>query len=168
MNRSHQVLKVLLFVAFCGFIAGTTMTACSEESSKEEEASKEMIQLEQAREQGAININGVERTELALLMRKMHDDLESMKVDIQNGKDVDASMYELYQRIKDAHPTEPQKIDAVYQSMADAFLANYERFEQAEGNQVEAYNIMLDNCLACHQQKCPGPVKAINKLKIKP
>lgn len=119
-------------------------------------------------ENGMTVINGVERSELALLMRKMYDEMKLVKDSIDRGQIVKTDFLEEFERIQTAHATEPEKIDDTYQAMAGAFLDNYALFEQTSENQAEAFNIMLQNCLVCHQQKCPGPVKAINKLKIKP
>lgn len=121
-----------------------------------------------ARAEGKVVVNGVERTELALLMRKMHDELAKVKDSLEAGYVVNTNFAEEFERIKYSHATEPEKIDEVYQHMADAFIDNYTAFEISKENQVETYNIMLENCMVCHQQKCPGPIKAINKLRIKP
>jgi len=102
------------------------------------------------------------------LMRKMYDEMKLVKDSLDEGLTVKTDFYEEFKRIQTAHATEPEKIDETYKAMADAFLSNYASFEQTSQNQAEAFNIMLQNCLVCHQQKCPGPVKAINKLKIKP
>ena len=119
-------------------------------------------------ERGMIIVNGVERSELARLMRQMYDEMKLVSDSLESGSSVSPKFYTNYERITSAHATEPEKIDELYQSMADAFLDNYESFEGDEDGQIPAFNIMVDNCLVCHQNKCPGPVKAIKKLKIKP
>lgn len=153
------VLASLCFIILVG--------ACSGSDEPEQATSDEVVDLlTLAREEGSVTINGVERTELALLMRKMHDEMEKVKDSLEQGYAVTARYTEAFTRIKEAHPTEPEKIDAAYQGMADAFIQQYKQFENSEGDQVKAFNLMLDNCLACHQHKCPGPVKAIKKLRI--
>jgi len=118
--------------------------------------------------EGITLVNGVERSELALLMRKMYDEMKLVSDSIEDGYAVRSSFYEEFAKITSAHATEPEKIDDLYQAMAGAFLTNYQAFEQDTTSQAEAFNIMIENCLVCHQNKCPGPVKAIKKLKIKP
>ncbi|MEQ9188664.1 MAG: hypothetical protein RLP15_13090 [Cryomorphaceae bacterium] len=113
-------------------------------------------------------INGVERAELALLMRKMYDEMALVKDSIKAGYVVKTDFLEEFKRIQTAHASEPEKIDETYQAMAEAFLVNYQLFESSQSEQVSAFNSMLQNCLICHEHKCPGPVKAIKKLKIKP
>ena len=40
-------------------------------------------------------------------------------------------------------------------------------FEWQEKEEIqEQYNTMLQLCVACHQQNCPGPIKKIQKLRI--
>lgn len=117
---------------------------------------------------GVTMVNGVERAELALLMRKMYDEMALVKDSIKAGFVVKADFLEEFKRIQTAHASEPEKIDETYQAMAEAFLVNYQLFESSQSEQAAAFNSMLQNCLVCHEHKCPGPVKAIKKLKIKP
>lgn len=155
----HNRLSILFFAAIMIF-------SCEMIKTDEAPNDDNKDPLAIAREEGKVVINGVERTELALLMRKMHDELAKVKDSLEAGYTVNTNFSEEFERIKYAHATEPEKIDEVYQHMADAFIDNYAAFEISKGNQKEAFNIMLDNCMVCHQQKCPGPIKAIKKLKI--
>ncbi len=147
-------LKWSILVASCFFFA------CSQPASESKE--------EQLPTDSMTVVNGVERTELALLMRKMYDEMALVKDSIKEGFTVKTNFLNEFKRIQTAHATEPEKIDATYKAMADAFLINYELFESSQGEQAKAFNSMLQNCLVCHENKCPGPVKAIKKLRIKP
>ncbi len=138
--------------------------ACQEnqnQSDTEEDQDEKMEQKE-----GITLINGVERSELALTMRDMYNQMKSVRDSLQAGQDIKTNYLERYKSIHTDHATEPEKIDELYQGMAANFLARYEAFEHATDDRPTAFNQMLDACLACHQQKCPGPVKAINKLKL--
>lgn len=150
------------------FMIAAMVMSCEMTKTKESNEPNPEDPLSIARAEGKVVVNGVERTELALLMRKMHDELAKVKDSLEAGYVVNTNFAEEFERIKYAHATEPEKIDEVYQHMADAFIDNYTAFEISKENQVETYNIMLENCMVCHQQKCPGPIKAINKLRIKP
>lgn len=112
-------------------------------------------------------IDGVERSELALTMRLMYDQMKLVADSLESGKEISTNYLEKFRSIHTDHATEPQKIDEVYQAMAASFLLKYEAFETSVNDRPQAFNAMLDACLACHQQKCPGPIKAINKLKLK-
>lgn len=110
----------------------------------------------------------LDRSELALLMREMYDEMKLVSDSLKSGKAVKTKYLERYREIHTATPTDSQKIDELYHGMSDAFLASYESFENSEAGQTEVFNAMVDQCLACHQQKCPGPAKIIRKLKINP
>ncbi|NQV54166.1 MAG: hypothetical protein HQ500_13350 [Flavobacteriales bacterium] len=141
-------------------LASSLFIACGQPTSESKR--------EESRSDSVMVVNGVERTELALLMRKMYDEMALVKDSIKLGYTVKTNFLEEYKRIQTAHATEPEKIDATYKAMAEAFLINYEMFETSQDEQAKAFNGMLQNCLVCHENKCPGPVKAIKKLRIKP
>ncbi len=151
MNKIYAILLILAVVV-----------GCQEVSKPEELGEKENTE----RREGITIINGVERSELALTMRSMYDQMKLAHDSLKTGKTISTDYLSKYKSIHTAIATEPEKIDEIYQDMATNFLAAYERFETEAENKSEAFNLMLDACLACHQQKCPGPIKAINKLKL--
>lgn len=117
---------------------------------------------------GVVRINGVERSELALTMRLMYDQMKLVRDSLKQGIPVKTNYLKRFESIHSDRATEPEKIDEVYRSMADHFLKSYERFESAPDTaKVKSFNSMIDACLACHQGKCPGPMQTIGKLKIK-
>jgi hypothetical protein len=142
------------------FMIGLAVVACN---AAQEEKPKESVPTD-----SVTVINGVERSELALLMRKMYDEMKLVKDSIEQGMTVRTNFLKEFERIQNAHATEPEKIDETYHAMASAFLDTYATFEGNQNEQARHFNIMLQNCLVCHQNKCPGPVKAIKKLSIKP
>lgn len=149
--------KVLLLGALIAIVAACA-TQGDQTQTKKDEVPHDSITV----------INGVERSELALLMRKMYDEMALVKDSLKEGHTVRTHFLEEFKRIQHAHATEPEKIDETYQALAEAFLFTYEQFEVSQEKQVEAFNQMLQNCLVCHENKCPGPVKSIKKLRVKP
>lgn len=149
--------KTLLAIA----VTVTVVVACANEETPSK-ASESKVP-----DDGITVVNGVERSELALTMRDMYDQMKLVKDSLKAGVAVQTNYLERYKRIHTDRATEPEKIDEVYNGMATLFISKYEAFERAvDTNKVEAFNQMLDACLACHQHKCPGPVKAIKKLKL--
>ena len=136
------------------------LIACSEQ----EKPTTETVVQEQPKHQV---INGVERSELALTMRYMYDQLVLTRDSLKEGIEVSRKIAQRIATIHTDTPTEPEKIDETYHAMADLFLNAYKNFEADTSGQIETYNAMIETCVACHQQKCPGPVKAITKLKVK-
>ncbi|HAW19757.1 MAG TPA: hypothetical protein DCX14_06205 [Flavobacteriales bacterium] len=149
-------------MALCFLI--TTGLACGTNASKDE--GEPVEQKKQELREGITIVNGVERSELALTMREMYDQMKTVRDSLARGEEIQTKFLSRFKSIHTDHATEPEKIDDVYNGMASSFLTSYERFEESDTNRVEAFNQMLDACLACHQQKCPGPIKAINKLKL--
>lgn len=115
---------------------------------------------------GFTMVNGVERSELALTMRQMYDQMKPVADSLRKGLPVTVDYLERYQSIHTDHPTDPKKTDEAYQAMAASFLEVYEAFENARENRTQAFNKMIDACLGCHQQKCPGPMKTIRTLRV--
>lgn len=138
--------------------------ACQEKQGEVE--SEAATEQETEQKEGITLINGVERSELALTMRDMYNQMKSVRDSLKAGHDIKTNYLNRYKSIHTDHATEPEKIDDLYQGMAANFLTRYEQFESNIKDRPAAFNQMLDACLACHQQKCPGPIKAINKLKL--
>lgn len=151
MKKVSMVLLIVAFIASC------------------QEAPKEKMIIEKGNQElreGITIINGVERSELALTMREMYDQMKLVHDSLKAGKQIHTDYLSRYKSIHTDVATEPEKIDEVYDGMAANFLTSYENFEKDTNDKAATFNLMLDACLACHQQKCPGPIKAINKLKL--
>lgn len=105
-----------------------------------------------------------ESAPLALLMREMYEDMESIKMAIDNKEDI-ASYIEEHKSLLTAEPTKPEVQNQTYEHMGKAYLEQLELLENAEGEALlDGYKALVSNCLACHQQFCPGPIKRIEKL----
>jgi cytochrome c553 len=112
-------------------------------------------------------LNGIVRSELAKTMRELYNELKLTRDSLNAGYEVTPRLIEQVEKIHTAVPTEADKTDETYHAMADLFITSYKAYAAAKENQVEAYNAMIETCVACHQQKCPGPVKTIKKLMVK-
>jgi cytochrome c556 len=104
-------------------------------------------------------------SELALLMRSMYTDSEQMKKAILAGK-LPEDLREKFKKMHSAVATEADMKDAAFSAMADVFLKNMDKLYD-DKNQIEDYNVLVQSCLACHQNHCPGPISRIKKLIIK-
>jgi hypothetical protein len=116
-------------------------------------------------EQGAsriINPNG--DSELALLMRRMFDDGMAMKAAIETGREPEFG-YDP-QAIFTAHATEPEKAASQeYHDFGQAYLASVKAFQSASPEERKAfYTGMVQSCMACHEQLCPGPTRKIKRM----
>lgn len=107
------------------------------------------------------------RSELAILMRNMQDELMAAKNEIPSGEFPNYSLVKKFGSIKTATPTDAKNSGPVFQSFASKFLADMKSFEEAAPeNKVKIFNGMVQSCLDCHQEYCHGPMVAIRKLKL--
>lgn len=153
-------IRIGVFSLFLALVFVILVGACSSQKSKEptQENSKEP-----SKEEATTN----DRSELAILMRSMYNYTKAYEDSVIQLQPFNRKKYAEFTKMKTATATEPSDIDDQYQAMADGFLASLELLTHKETVSLENYNNMVDNCLACHKMKCPGPMVIIRKLKIK-
>jgi hypothetical protein len=112
-----------------------------------------------------INPNG--SSELAILMRKMHDDGMEMKKQIINGGNPENVFYK--PGILTADPTDSAQVGTMeYNTFAQSYLSISNEFgNMDQEGQKKKFNQIVTTCLTCHQEVCPGPMVKIKKLMIK-
>ncbi len=144
--------KITLFIIALFF--PSFLVSCNESKQC---ASEESAQVE------PINPNG--DSELALLMRAMFDDAMQMKKQVANGQPVTSKLD--YEKILTAHATQPEKAASPeYKAFATGYLQTMKALETATPQQASTiYDNMVENCMACHQVLCPGPMVKIRKLR---
>jgi len=130
---------------FCSLIYG-----CSSEESKSQNK--------------IINPNG--DSELALLMREMHDDGMLTKQQILDGKTPEVKCD--YKSMYSIEATEPEKAASTeYQVFGKAYEASVAALLAAEEeHRPTAYQTMVGACMNCHQAMCPGPMVKIKKMYL--
>ncbi len=105
-------------------------------------------------------------SELAALMRQMDNEMQVLRESVLRGDTVAPEGLRFdYAALHTATPTDSSSITPGYHEMSDAFLEAVARFRQEEPAK-ETYNMVIETCLACHRQLCPGPVQRIQKLHI--
>jgi len=63
--------------------------------------------------------------------------------------------------------TEPEKGKSeLYQAMATVYKESADRLKNNRTDMPKYFNQMIDNCMNCHQQMCPGPMVKIKKLYL--
>lgn len=103
---------------------------------------------------------------LALLMREMFEDLEEVKVAVGNGERI-KSYVEKHRNLLEVKPTDPKVKTPIFHMMGEAYLESLANLEESPLELVKAnYQTVINTCLGCHQQYCPGPVKRIQQLEI--
>ncbi|GAB2630707.1 hypothetical protein [Belliella aquatica] len=103
---------------------------------------------------------------LALLMREMFLDMEEIRVSVEEGKTI-RTYIEEHKKLLTAKPTDAGVKTETFQTMGISYLAGLKQLEQSsEEALLENYKSLVNSCLACHNNFCPGPVKRINLLKL--
>jgi hypothetical protein len=110
-----------------------------------------------------INPNG--DSELALLMRDMFDESDSLKQLVIEGKELTG--LRKYQDIHSAIPTDPAVTGPVFEAFANAYINSIKKLEASDSSSVSKFNKMVDQCMNCHTEFCPGPKKRIKQLYIR-
>jgi hypothetical protein len=110
-----------------------------------------------------LNPNG--DSELALLMRDMFTESDSLKQLVANGKQL--SGLRRFQEIHSAIPTDSTVRGPVFDAFATAYIEAIKSLEAQDSSTVFNFNRMVDQCMNCHTEFCPGPKKRIQKLYIR-
>lgn len=112
-----------------------------------------------------VNPNG--DSELALWMREIFDIMMVRKNALKEG-DHSVSL-PIDAALKHAKATEPEKAQSeLYQAMAQTYLSSIQVFNEAVSvDKKDKFNGIVDQCMGCHQQLCPGPMVKIKKLYLK-
>ncbi|MFY0673291.1 MAG: hypothetical protein JXQ87_07795 [Bacteroidia bacterium] len=160
--KRHLVLAFAfaLVLASCG-----TKKNKGSESSKTNEDSLAMCDVDTVKRE-QLNPNG--ETALALLMRKMDEDLRAAKTSMKEGKVPDYSF--VHDAIKTAEPTKKHIIgDPVFASFSDVYLNSIKAIKESPKDSIPAmHNNIIMNCIECHKSYCTGPITRIKKLRINP
>ncbi len=111
-----------------------------------------------------VNPNG--SSELALFMRSMHENGMEVKQKLINGEKPEIN-YDCA-RLMTATPTEPAKVaNPLYAGYAQAFEEKVKAFDQEyNSDPAGSYQSMVDACMNCHREICPGPMVKIKKMYL--
>ena len=110
-----------------------------------------------------INPNG--ESEMALFMRKVAKECEINKANIINSNNLSWSFNP--DDILNAKMTKGHTMDSVYIVFAEEFISKFNTLKKEKDEPKLFYNAFIQNCISCHQTRCPGPIKRIKKLRIK-
>lgn len=144
-------MKKILFLL--PLIAWIVMASCSQGKTENPPTS-----------QKSLNPNG--DSELALLMRQMYEVGMQMKDHIQKGEKPAPDIP--YQTILTATPTdEAFTSDPNFPDFAQSYIDAMDNLKKAENDNVHLfYTSMVNTCMNCHQDMCPGPMVKIKKLYL--
>lgn len=112
----------------------------------------------------SINPNG--DSELALLMRKLFYDTDSLRQSIlADDFVIHGNFIQQLEQIHSAIPTDSTVKTPAFESFNNALINQANRLQTAE-DKVDVFNKLVNSCIDCHQTVCPGPIKRIKQLII--
>ena len=99
-------------------------------------------------------------------MRNMYDDGMITKQQLLDGKNPEVKVK--FHEIHTAKATQPLEIDlSTFNSFASAYESSVQTFLDSEpAHRVANYTNMVNACMNCHQQVCPGPTRKIKHLYL--
>lgn len=110
-----------------------------------------------------INPNG--DSELSDLMRTMLDDARAAREAVLAGTPI-PKMAAVHRRVRCTWPTDPATRNGHFDSMSKRYLDAVTNLEKTATKR--AYGEVVEACLHCHENTCPGPTVAIRKLRLDP
>lgn len=106
-----------------------------------------------------------EWSELALLMRDIHEDAKDWRASIGAGDLIQDSLA-IYDIMVNSTPTDGLVAGPVFEGFSQHYQTSLDSFLLAGNIELAKvkYNNLVTSCISCHQEYCPGPIKTIKKL----
>jgi hypothetical protein len=103
---------------------------------------------------------------MALMMRQMAENADSIRAQLLRGETPDAQRYPFI-RFYMAEPTDLSVLEPQFYENARMFQEAYKAFfSSPESSRQNFYNALIQKCVNCHEHYCSGPLKRIRKLPI--
>ena len=102
---------------------------------------------------------------MALLMRFMADNADSMRAQLLRGERLDESHYP-FMKFYLVEPTDTSVLKMQFFENARLFQQAYLAMLKSSSNQKQLYNVTIGKCVNCHEMYCNGPLKRIKKMFI--
>lgn len=154
--------------AFFVSILFVVAIACTSENKNEQQAEDSTTDSTLATDSSAncVNPNSTNVAPMALGMRAMFEQMKMIRAEIEKGNGLQAGQFKMVDFIY-ATPTDTTLLTDEFYMRAGQFKRAFNELVQPGGNPRERYNAVLDACVTCHLENCPGPVKKINALMFK-
>ncbi|MFN3530774.1 MAG: hypothetical protein ACK417_12690 [Bacteroidia bacterium] len=133
-------------------VAGLMLTSCSEQAAEADtQLTEQNVQIKTAGD----------AKPMAMMMRAIYEQSRDIRLQLEAGNALDSAYY----RFLEFHKLEPTDSTV----LVEVFYKHNEEFKVAFENLLRnsdkaSYNAMLTECVNCHEDFCPGPIKRIRKL----
>lgn len=136
-------------------------SSCQKKETKETENKKDTAAACNTKEK---EFEMYTMSEMASLMEQMYVENGKVKKQIENGEKV-GEFPEYYNKIFSAKFTDETENDAYFKTHAQKYIDAQKTLYKSPSK--ETFNAAVNACIACHEQKCGGPIVRIKKLYIK-
>ena len=107
-----------------------------------------------------------EYSEMALLMEQMFEENMVLKERIEKGESI-GNFNSDYIKMHTAQMTDSNDRTNEFEAYSKVYLEAQQRiYNEDESGRVQAFNGMVNSCVACHKLSCTGPIPRIEKLRI--
>lgn len=154
-------MKKLITAALCC----TFLLACEKKAVTVDEPKAEPVAAEKPAGEKKEFVM-YEMSEMAALMEQMYVDNQRLKERIISG-DTIGTFPEHILKMHSSAMTDPSENDAFFKEQAAKFIAAQRKIYADPKNARKHFNDAVQSCVACHEQKCEGPIPRIKKLYIK-
>lgn len=152
--------SIYLLVAF--FVGIVITNSCSNNETSQHQKS-EQHKLQTSNKNQILDPH--QPKPMALMMRQMAENADSMKAKIMRGEKVDSLHYPFIRFYLVQATDESVKEPQFYEN-----AKNYQTAHQAifthPNEQKKYYNLMINACISCHENYCSGPLRRIRKMPI--
>jgi hypothetical protein len=145
-----------IFITFC-FLLIIAIAACND-AEKAKEPAQEECKNETIKDPN-------NPKPMALMMRTMANNCDSMRLEINAGKTVDSIKYPLMP-FWTAEPTDSANLVELFYNNASEFEIAYRTLMSNKEHQKENYTAVINSCVNCHNSFCSGPLRRIKKLPL--
>ena len=152
--------KYIILIVFAWY----SIISCQDSANESQDT--DTIIDESSIEVSVANPNG--DSELALLMKKLVNDADSLKHVIASGKgNISVDYLTTIHKNLSAEATDPNVKTDEFTAFNNIFENSAKELLLSDSNHIEGFNKMIGNCVNCHNTFCPGPISRIEKLRIK-
>lgn len=134
------------------FLGGVLLASCGQNTAETDSAIAEQVP--------PIKTAG-DAKPMAMMMRAIYEQSRDMRIQLEAGNTLDSAYYRFLEFHK-LEPTDSTVLVEVFYQHNEDFKAAYENL--LRNSDKASYNAMLTECVNCHQDFCPGPIKRIRKL----
>jgi hypothetical protein len=158
MNKNKMIVGLLALSLF--FSCREAMDKTAEKSDGKDSSDQACMAPSDRNPNGA--------SELAVLMREMEKQAEIWNGEIEKKESVLSPVPASFYTLKTAAVTKPAMKNENYDAFADDFINFSEALVKVPAEErTNAYNSMINGCMNCHTQMCPGPMVRIKKFLLK-